>query len=976
MKPESHNQQQIKGLIAELKKAVAGEVRFDTLTRNLYSTDASDFQKLPVGVVIPKDSEDVSAAITLASQYEVPIIPRGGGSSLSGQTIGTGLIIDHSKYMNRIIEVNADDKWVEAESGVVLDVLNSCLLRDQLMVGPDPSSSAVATLGGMAGNNSTGSHSIKYGMFADHIKELEAVLSDGNIVRFKEEEVSRLDSFASQKGVLGAVYQQVPDIINRYQREIETGYPNTWRNVAGYGLDRLQTNMIRHGKLNLASLIVGSEGTLAGITKLKIGLVPRPNYVRLMILNFDHQSSALAQVPRILEFNPSAVELMSYPVLKAAYDHPVFKPHLRKFVDGLPKAVLIVEFSGIDKTDMDKQAEELEQSLRQDSYKNTITHCQTSEEIARVWQVRKSVLGLLMSKTGDDKLIWVIDDATVPVDKLVDYTSDVVEMGKGYGIDINFDAHASAGCLHMGMNLNLRTEEGLKNMEVLSKEIMSIAIAHQGTTTGEHGEGLARSFFNEQMYGPELHQAFKEVKAAFDPKGLFNPLKIVDFIEPWNTDWLLYHPNYKTPSVPEQTYFDYSHWGGIQKLVEMCNGQGICRAQVSGTMCPSYRATLEEKDSTRGRANTLRNAMTGYLGKDGFLSEAVKEALDLCLECKACREECSSRVDMAKLKSEFLALYQERHGTPLRSRLFAMMPFSSRLGSKAPRLFNALYRNSLFRGLLDSTVKIDKRRELPLLAHQTFKNWFENHKTATGKNQKQVLLWDDCHLSYHEPNIGVAAVEVLEAAGYDVLLPEKSKCCGRPMISKGLLKEAKTNALHNVAILATYAKQGIPIIGVEPSCIATMRDEYPGLLQSEEADLVAENAFFFEEFMVNEKRKGQLGLELTEKGQPQVIKVHTHCYQKAFGTAAKVIEMLGLIKNATISEINSGCCGMAGSFGYEKEHYDISMEIGELSLFPVVRNSDSNTIIAAAGTSCRQQIKDGTSRKPLHPIEILASALK
>ncbi len=976
MKPETHYQQQIDELIAELKKTIAGEVRFDSLTRNLYSTDASDFQKLPVGVVLPKHLDDISAAVSLASQFEVPVIPRGGGSSLSGQTIGTGLIIDHSKYLNRILEVNTEERWVEAESGVVLDVLNNRLLKDQLMVGPDPSSSAVATLGGMAGNNSTGSHSIKYGMFADHVPELEAVLSDGSLTRFKDVEVSRLESFTRQEGIQGSLYRQIPDIIDRYGKDIETGYPNTWRNVAGYGLDRLQNDITRQGKLNLASLVIGSEGTLAGITKLKIRLVPRPNYVRLMILQFDDQSSALAQVPQILAFNPAAVELMSYPVLKAAYDHPVFKPHLRKFVEGLPKAVLIVEFSGTDQAEMDNQAEKLEKSLRQDNYNKIISHCRTSEEIARVWQVRKSVLGLLMSQTGDTKLIWVIDDATVPVDNLVDYTTDIIEMGKRHGIDINFDAHASAGCLHMGMNLNLRTEDGLRNMEVLSKEIMSIAIVHQGTTTGEHGEGLARSFFNKQLYGPKLHQAFKEVKAVFDPKGLFNPLKIVDSIEPWNTDWLLYHPKYKTPCVPEKTYFDYSHWGGIQKLVEMCNGQGICRSQVSGNMCPSYRVTLEEKDSTRGRANALRNAMTGQLGEDGFLSKAVKDALDLCLECKACREECSSRVDMAKLKSEFLALYQERHGIPLRSKLFGMMPFSSRMGSRAPRLFNTIYRNSLFRGLLDSAVKIDKRRELPLLAHQTFKSWFRQHETPRIKNQKQVLLWEDCHLSYHEPNLGVAAVEVLEAAGYEVLLPRKIKCCGRPMISKGLLKEAKANAVHNVTALTDYATRGIPIIGVEPSCIATMRDEYPGLLQTEKANLVAEHAFFFEEFIVGELKKDRLDLEISETGQHKEIKVHTHCYQKAFGTASNVIEMLGLIKNATISEIDSGCCGMAGSFGYEKEHYDISMKIGEASLFPAIRNSDSSTIIAAAGTSCRQQIKDGTSRKPLHPIEILASALK
>jgi FAD/FMN-containing dehydrogenase/Fe-S oxidoreductase len=967
--------QKIQELIHELKRVLDGEVRFDSLTRHLYSTDASDFQKIPVGVVIPKNVDDICAAVELAEKYETPIIPRGGGSSLSGQTIGTGLIIDYSRYLNRIVNLNIDEKWVNVESGVVLDFLNAQLYKHGLMVGLDPSSSAVATLGGMAGNNSTGSHSFKYGMFADHVHELEVVLADGQKAVFNEKGMDELAILSKRKGIEGHLYQKIPEILKTYQSDIQVGFPKTWRNVAGYGLNRLLDRKLKHQQLNLSSLVVGSEGTLAGITRIKLGLVSKPEKVCLMILHYNDLSSSLQDVPQILEHKPSAVELMSFPVLKAAHDHPEFRSRLEKFVDGLPGALLVVEFTGDNQSELDDQVEKLQKGLNKSGFKNTINICKTPEEVARVWNIRKATLGLLVSAPGDAKPIWVIDDASVPVEEMEAYTRDVIEMGRRYGTEINFDAHASAGCLHMGLGINLRTVEGLKGMEVLSKEIMSIAIAHHGTTTGEHGEGLARSYFNEQLYGTRLHQAFKDVKTAFDPNNQFNPKKIVDAIEPWDTDWLKYHPGYQTPYALKKTYFDYSFYGGYEKLVEMCNGQGTCRSQVSGTMCPSYRVTHDEKDTTRGRANALRVAMTGQLGKDGLANPDVHKALELCLECKACRNECSSQVDMAKLKYEFLAYYQSIHGVPLRSRLFGKMPLSSAVGSKAPRLSNAIYNNRLFREILDRVAKIDKRRQLPQLARKPFRHWFQQHLAPSGNSRGKVVLWDDCHLTYHEPELGVAAVQILETAGFEVLLAENRKCCGRPMISKGLLKEAKRHARQNVAVLEEFTNQGIPIIGVEPSCIACMRDEYPDLLQTDAARQVADHSFFFEEFITNLHQKGELDLTLVNPNAINRIKVHTHCYQKAFGTAENVIQMLRLIPDATVEEINSGCCGMAGSFGFEKEHYDISMAIGELSLFPSVRDSHVDTIIAAAGTSCRQQIKDGTGKKAVHPITVIASFL-
>jgi Fe-S oxidoreductase/FAD/FMN-containing dehydrogenase len=859
---------------------------------------------------------------------------------------------------------------------VVLDRLNAALAPYNLMVGPDPSSSAVATLGGMAGNNSTGSHSFRYGMMADHILEMEVVLADGSKALLDAKDGAALDALSRKDTLQGRLYREIPPLIDVYADDIRGGYPKTWRNVAGYGLDRLLAARDKGAPFNLAPMVAGSEGTLAAITALKVGLVPRPAAVNLMILHFSKVDMALEMVPAILEHQPAAVELMTAPSIMMADNHPLFRPRLREFVQGQPGAILIVEFAEAAQAELSRRLDNFKAWLGRNRYSEPATHCATPEQIGNVWQIRKSVLGLLLSKPGDDKPIWTIDDATVPVARLKDYTRDVVKAGRKYGIEINFDAHASAGCLHMGLEINLKTPAGLRVLERLSKEIMEIAIAHEGTTTGEHGEGLARSYFNERLYGPRLHQAFRHVKAIFDPDQRLNPHKILDPIAPWDTAWLRYHPDYRTPLAPTHTHLDFSDYGGYQGLVEMCSGMGVCRAQVGGTMCPSYRATMDELHTTRGRANILRAAMTGELGPEGLASEAVYKALELCLECKACRNECASKVDMAKLKYEFLAHYQARHGVPLRSRIFGNLALADRVAGKLPRLANGLYRNNAFRNLLDRTVKIDRRRELPLLAAETFQQWFRRHIPPKTTAKKEVVLWDDCHLSYHEPEIGVAAVKVLEAAGFRVRLIEGRRCCGRPMISKGLLKKARATACHNIDCLKAVAAAGLPLIGIEPSCITCFRDEYPSLLMSEDAVLVARQAFFFEEFITDLAAKGALRLPFDPAAPPQTIKVHTHCYQKALGTAAKVVAMLNLVPNATVAEIESGCCGMAGSFGFEKEHYEVSMAIGEEVLFPEVRAASENTKVVAAGTSCRQQIKDGTARKAVHPIVLLAEALE
>ena len=970
-----HPRDAVHALAQDLRRHLAGEVKSDRLNRQVYSTDASDFRVVPTAVAIPKHAADIAAALRIAARHGAALIPRGGGSSLSGQTVGNGLILDHSKYLNRILEINTAQKWAWVESGVVLDRLNHTLLPHGLMVGPDPASSAVATLGGMAGNNSTGAHSIRYGLMVDHVLEMEVVLSDGSLARMAPREPGAVRSLAERPTLEGRLYQTIPAILDRYEADIRTGYPRTWRNVAGYNLNRLLADRDRGRGLNLASLIVGSEGTLACISRLKINLVPRPARTRLLVLHFGRLESALEQVPLLLESEPSAIELMTYPAIKLAYDHPLQGALLRRFVHGLPGAVLIVELAGESAPQLGAQAERLEKRLRSEGYTEPVVHCVTDEEVGRVWSIRRSVLGLMASKPRETKRTGIIDDASVPVERMIEFTRTVQEAGRRHGVDINFDAHASAGCLHMSPELNLKTPEGLKCLEQLAKEIMAIAISLGGTTTGEHGEGLARSCFNRQLYGERLHAAFREVKAAFDPHGRLNPHKIVDARPPWDPAILKYHPDYQVLYAPRETYLDFSAYKGFAGLVEMCSGMGVCRGQVHGGMCPSFRATGDELHSTRGRANALRAALTGELGPEGLGEPELHQALDLCLECKACRAECAARVDMAKLKYEFLAHYQARHGVPLRSRLFGALAETGRLGSLAPSLANRLFASPAVKHLLDRTLGIDRRRTLPPLAPQTFQAWFRNHQVPAAAANGQVVLWDDCHISHHQPELGRDAVRVLEAAGYEVLCLAERKCCGRPLISKGLLAQARANARHNVSRLLPFALAGLPIVGVEPSCIACFRDEYPDLLKTAGARTVAAQSLFFEEFITLQADRKALALPFARPTGRRRIMVHTHCYQKAFGTAGHVLNMLRLLPDVQVEEIASGCCGMAGAFGYEKEHYDLSMAIGEQALFPAVRGAAADTVIAAAGTSCREQIKDGTRRTARHPISILAEAL-
>jgi len=959
----------------ELKKYIEGDLRFDYLSRYLYSTDASSYQVMPAGVVIPRHAGDVEAIVKTAGKFSVPITARGSGTSLSGQAVGNGLVVDFSRYIDHILEIDPGEKWARVEAGVVLDHLNAAVAPHQLMVGADPSSASVATFGGSIANNAAGNHSILFGMMIDHVMEVDVMLSDGTRTVFgpkSQDEVARLAKLPTLEG---ALYREIPTLVDRYSEDIKTNYPKIFRNVAGYNLNWLLEDKLAGKPFNLTRLVVGSEGTFCSLLSAKINLVPRPSRTRLMILHFQTMRAALELAPLILSHKPAAIEMINRFVMNLTRSHADYGKRQGHFVHGDPEAVLIVEFFGQTASELESQAVSLQQHLERDGYHGEIVHCVEQPAIDEVWFVRKASLGLLQSQRSESKPVSFMDDAAVPVEELVGYVNDVEAAFREEGSNASFTAHVSAGCLHVAPTLNLKTVEGLEKMHRLSEAIANIAIAHHGTTTGEHGEGIARGYFNERLFGPRLHQAFKEVKALFDPENLMNPGKMISTTEPWDPKVLRYYPGYQNSCEPKATCFDFSGDGGFAGLVEMCNGDGNCRRMNTGLMCPSFRITRDEMHSTRGRANALRAALSGYLGDNGLLDEEIYKILDLCLMCKACKKECPSGVDMTKLKSEFLAYYYSRKGVPLRARLFGNIGTLIKMGSMVPGLTNYAYSTGIFKKALEF-IGIDSRRTLPAAAQETFQAWFKKHPGPKNTPNGQVIFWDDCFTSYNTPEIGKAAVKLLEAAGFEVLIVAGTRCCGRPLFSKGLLNDAKRNASHNIAVLAPYVNRGIPIVGVEPSCITCFRDEYLDVGEGEAARLIANNTFHMEEFLMRLSDQARLNLNFTAPEGGTHILLHGQCYQKSTIGTELVLRMLRMLPGTTVDEIPSGCCGMAGSFGYEKEHYELSMQIGEEVLFPAVRSAEPTDIIAAAGTSCRSQISTGTGRKALHPVIIVADRLK
>ncbi len=945
----------------DLRRAVEGEVRFDRMTRLLYATDASMYEVEPIGVVIPRHAGDVQAVLEVANRQNVPILPRGGGTSLTGQAVNRAIVLDFSPHMNRVLEVNAEEGWCRVESGLVQDELNAHVRPLGLLFGPDTSTSNRATLGGMIGNNSGGAHSIAYGLTVEHILEVTALLADGSRAVFGEVTPQAFEAKLRLSGLEGQIYREVARIREQYRDEVRARYPKYWRRVCGYNLDEL----VKDRPLNVARLVVGSEGTLCTVVEAKLRLVPRPTKTALDVIHYRDIQEALESSQAILETGPYAVELTDKMILDLARGN-IEQSKRMGFIQGDPAAILIVEYAGDSDAEVKAKVEALEARRARDRFGYAAHIAYDAGEQQSIWKLRKAGLGLLLGMKGDAKPIAFIEDTAVDPAHLPVFVPRFREILAKHGATGAYYGHCSVGCLHIRPLVNLKTRGGLEQVRAIAEEICDLVLEFGGAISSEHGDGRARSPFLERVYGPRLFRAFSEFKHAFDPKNLMNPGNLVD--SPGITEHLRYEPAYKTWEPP--TLLDFSGQGGFAAAVEMCNGVGVCRKKLEGTMCPSYMVTRDEEHSTRGRANALRAILSGQLPPSEFTGRRLYEVMDLCLECKACKAECPSNVDMAKLKYEFLAHYYRANGLPLRNRLFGRIETLSRLGSRLAPLSNWVARSRAHRWLLQRFVGIDRRRPLPLFARETFTDWFNRRPTPPAATRGEVVLFHDTFVTYNAPQIGEAAVQLLERAGYGVRLVDK-KCCGRPLISKGMLEEAKAHAQWNVERLLPYASHGIAIVGLEPSCLLTLRDEYVDLLRSEAARRVAAQSLLLEEFLERERRNG-LSLPFGETGRRALL--HGHCHQKALvgtGPTVAVLRWAGY----DVEEVDSGCCGMAGSFGFEKEHYDLSVALGNRRLIPAVKAAGPDVEVVAPGISCRQQIEHLAGRRAKHPAEVLWEAL-
>ena len=956
----------------ELKKRVSGEVRFDPFSRVLYSTDASIYQMEPVGVVIPRSVEDVLAVVEVGRDSGVPVLPRAGGTSLAGQTVNHAIVIDFSKYLNQVLEVNPEEHWARVQPGIVLDQLNRELVGHNLQYAPDPTTANRACVGGGIGNNSCGAHSVIYGKTLDHVKELQVVLADATQAHFRPLTNQELEAKLSGTGLESDIYRGLRRLARDNAAEIEARYPKIMRRVSGYNLDEFLTD----DPFNLSRMVVGSEGTLCVMTEAKVNLVARPTMTGLSVLHFVDIVRAAEATREVLKHDPSSVEVMDKILLDRARESLGHSQSL-SFIEGDPGALLAVEFYGESEAELESKMNALKDDMAHRRLSYACVNLIDRGSQATVWNVRKAGLGLLMGIHGDAKPLPFVEDTAVDPENLGEFVRRFDEIVRSHNTQAAYYGHASVGCLHIRPLVSLKDPLGIATMVSIGDEISDLVREFGGSMSGEHGDGIVRGVWTEKMFGSQIYELFREVKRTFDPQGIMNPGKIIDC--PPMTDNLRYGPDYQTKSIP--TKLDFSLDNDFAGAVEMCNGMGACR-KLDGTMCPSYMATREEEHSTRGRANLLRAALSGLLPEGSMTSKRLYDALDLCLECKGCKAECDSGVDMAKLKSEFLAQYHQANGLSFRNRAFAHINRINRLGSAFAPMSNWAARSPVGKLFSSVILGVDRRRSMPPFARKTFAKWFEQRQ---GRNSpaspvsdggqaggKPVVLFNDTFMDYNYPQVGKAAVELLEAAGFRVTLAN-ARCCGRPMISKGLLDEAAEHARYNVDLLHAYAGQGIPIVGCEPSCLLTFRDEYPELLKDEKSRTVAAHTYMIDEFLVMLQDNGELDLEFSDL--PRKVLFHGHCHQKALVGTASSLRALRLPPGYEVELVNSGCCGMAGSFGFEKKHYDISMTIGEQALFPAVRAKDPDWEIAVMGVSCRQQIEHGTGRPARHLVEVLRDAL-
>ncbi|MFY0654320.1 MAG: FAD-binding protein [Cyclobacteriaceae bacterium] len=946
-------------LITDLKEKLNCGVLSDDATLGMYATDASIYQIRPVAVVLPKIEEDVKIAISIAREHKATILPRGGGTSLAGQTVGDSVILDFSKHMNQVIELNVEEKWVRVQPGKVRDVLNSELAQHGLHFAPDPATSSRANVGGMVGNNSSGTKSIIYGKTVDHVLEAEVVLADGTQMKLEELTPEGYQEKINAGGREGELYSGFRDIVLQNKEEIKERFPKVMRRVGGYNLDEF----VYSDNWNLSKIITGSEGTLAVTTALKLNLEPLPKHKSVCVVHYAELLEAISSVEMMLDYNPSAVEILDDTVVNLSRENLTTKHHCH-FIDGDPKAILIVEFYGDSKEDVMDRPTKMIQQLKDEGYGYAYPLYPDGESYEDVWVIRKKGLGLMLGIKGEKKPLPFIEDAGIPVEVLPTYIDEVLQICEKHNTKVSMYAHASVGVIHVRPILDLRQAQDIENLKNITDKTFELVMKYGGSWSGEHGDGLVRSAYNKPFFGDQVYNALIDVKKLFDPENRMNPGKIVEAQTIEKN--LRYGTQYKDEEF--ETEYKYKQEQSFRESVHMCTGVGECRKILGGTMCPSFKATRDEEHSTRGRANALRLAMSGQLENQGIDGERLHEVMDLCLSCKACKSECPSNVDMAKMKSDVLQVYYDKNGTTLRDRLIRD---SSKAAKKITKglssLANTIQGSGIFKNILESAAGFDKRRTLPEFAKEPFYKWFEKNGGSKVKSDKKVVLFADTYLNFHEPNIGVSALELLNSCGYEVILANVG-CCQRPKISHGFLREAKEEGMKTLIGLKPYLDEGLTVVVCEPSCASALNDDLPDLIDDEElANQLKAQVMMIDVFLMNETEKGQLDREFHSIAGD--IKIHGHCHQKAlYGTNSMKI-LLGQNGNA-VSEIPSGCCGMAGSFGYEKEHYDLSEKIGEEVLFPAVRESKDESIVAC-GFSCRHQIEHFTGVKPKHWVEVI-----
>ncbi|HZP88734.1 MAG TPA: FAD-linked oxidase C-terminal domain-containing protein [Burkholderiales bacterium] len=953
-------------LEARLRREVDGEVLFDAASRGRYSTDASIYQIEPIGVVVPRTEEAARVALQLAAEADVPILPRGAGTSQCGQTVGAALVIDNSKYLDQLIELDVEKREAVVQPGLVLDHLNAALRKHGLWYPVDVSTSAQATLGGMAGNNSCGSRSIRYGNMVHNVLGVDAWLPSGERWRF-----------GPSDNVQGAPdrYRKLTDAIHaiaqREAVEIEARWPKVLRRVQGYNLD-----MVVPGKAhNLAHLLVGSEGTLAYFERLRLKLSPIPKHKTLGVCHFPTFYQAMDCAQHIVKLDPDAVELVDRTMIELALDIPQYRDIMHRHVRGKPDAILLVEFAGEARDEQLAKLERLVELMADLGLPDSVVEVIEPSAQKDIWEVRKAGLNIMMSMKGDGKPVSFIEDCAVPLEHLAEYTARITEIFAKYGTPGTWYAHASVGTLHVRPVLNMK-EDGALKMRAIAEEACELVRKFKGAYSGEHGDGLVRSEWIEPILGEKITRALGEIKALFDPKGLMNPGKIVRPTKMDDASLFRFKPGYRTQA--SEVALDWSEWGSFAGAVEMCNNNGHCRKFDAGTMCPSFRATRDEQHLTRGRANTLRLALSGQLGDEASATQAVREALDLCVSCKGCKRECPTGVDMARMKIEFLHRWHRTHPHSLHEELVAYLPRYAPMAKRFAPLMNLRNRLPPIAKLSERWLGFSAKRSLPKWKRKTF---LDSAAHAPVRTQgAQVVLLADTFNNYFEPENLHAAQRVLEAGGYRVHVarPADGKrplCCGRTFLAAGMIEEARVEARRLIDVIKPFADHGVPIVGLEPSCLLTLRDEYLVLgLHEDEVGVIAERADLFEEFLIDELDAGRLQLPLKSLNGQRAL-LHGHCHQKAFAAMPAVERALKLVPELNVEIVESSCCGMAGAFGYEAEHYEVSMKMGELSLLPRAREADAQTWIVADGTSCRHQIADGAQREAMHVARVLERAL-